>query len=79
MKNFDSKRDSAAGIVIRDVHGKPLSAASSQVRRASVTVAKALALRDNLVKAKVKGFTRVKVEGDFKLAIEAVNGRIEPP
>lgn len=46
---------------------------------ASVLVAEALVLRDSVVKAKEKGFTRVEVEGDHKLVIEAVNGRIEPP
>ncbi|KAL6199870.1 hypothetical protein ACLB2K_029652 [Fragaria x ananassa] len=57
------------------------SAASSfiHVGRTSVPNAEALALRDNLVKEKEKDFTRVEVEGDSKLVIEALNGRFDPP
>ena len=63
--NFDSSvmGDSlASGFVNRDAPGRPISAAARHVRRAFVLVAEAVALRDSLVKAKEKGFTRVEVE-----------------
>lgn len=37
-------------------------------------IAEELALRDSLVKAKEKSFTKVQVEGDSKLVIDVVNG-----
>ncbi|KAL6219372.1 hypothetical protein ACLB2K_007131 [Fragaria x ananassa] len=51
---------------------------TSHVGRAFVHVAEAVALRDNLVKAKEKKIVRVEVEGDSKLVIEVVNGQIDP-
>ena len=58
---------------------RPICAASSRIGRASVPIAEAVALRDSLIKAKEKGFSQVEVEGDSKLVIDAVNGRVEPP
>ncbi|KAL6138797.1 hypothetical protein ACLB2K_064076 [Fragaria x ananassa] len=74
-----SQSNSAAcGFIIRDANGRPISAASNRIGRASVPIAEAVALRDSLLKAKEKSFTNVEVEGDSKLVIDAVNGRFEP-
>ncbi|KAL6209464.1 hypothetical protein ACLB2K_020406 [Fragaria x ananassa] len=72
LNKSPSEDSAASGIVIRDFHGRPISAASIHVGRTSVFIAEALTLRDSLVKAKEKGFTRVEGEGDSKLVIEAV-------
>ncbi|KAL6174685.1 hypothetical protein ACLB2K_051331 [Fragaria x ananassa] len=80
--NFDGSVTSnlvACGFIIRDDNGRPVSAASCHIRSASVSIAEAMVLRDSLIKAKKKGCTNVEVEGDSKLVIDAVNGRLEPP
>ncbi|PRQ37612.1 putative ribonuclease H [Rosa chinensis] len=80
--NFDGsvRRDSAAsGFVIRDHNGRPVIAATKCVGNSSTPVAEATALRDSLIAAKDKGFTRVEVEGDSKLVIDVVTGRVIPP
>ncbi|KAL6129980.1 hypothetical protein ACLB2K_068362 [Fragaria x ananassa] len=41
--------------------------------------AEATALRDNLVKARDRGYMNVQVEGDSKLVIDAINGKLSSP
>ncbi|KAL6140377.1 hypothetical protein ACLB2K_058677 [Fragaria x ananassa] len=63
----------ACGFVIRTTTGKPLVATAFNVGCTIVPVAEALALRNSLICAKEKGFTKIDVEGDSKLVIDAVN------
>ncbi|KAL6144454.1 hypothetical protein ACLB2K_055147 [Fragaria x ananassa] len=54
-----------------------MAASSRKTRKtgkSSVLVAEALAFRDSLVYAKDKGYSRLEVEGDSKLVIDALNG-----
>ncbi|KAL6145835.1 hypothetical protein ACLB2K_056519 [Fragaria x ananassa] len=44
-----------------------------------IPVAEALALCDSLVYAKANGHTRLEVEGDSKIVIDAVNEVFDPP
>ncbi|XP_004309278.1 PREDICTED: uncharacterized protein LOC101298847, partial [Fragaria vesca subsp. vesca] len=45
----------------------------------TVPVAEALALRNSLIEAKRRGFTKVEIEGDSKLVLDAINGHSTPP
>ncbi|KAL6188557.1 hypothetical protein ACLB2K_039949 [Fragaria x ananassa] len=79
--NFDgsvTSNSAACGFIIRDDNGRPVFVTSCRIENASVSIAEAMALRDSLIKAKEKDFTNVEVEGDSKLVIDAVNGRLEP-
>ncbi|XP_062028848.1 uncharacterized protein LOC133744825 [Rosa rugosa] len=80
--NFDGSvsRDSAtSSFVIRDHDGRPVIVAFKYIGNSTTPVAKATALKDILIAAKDKGFTRVEVERDLKLVIDAVNGVVIPP
>ncbi|KAL6207693.1 hypothetical protein ACLB2K_018647 [Fragaria x ananassa] len=80
--NFDDSvwRNSAAGgFVIRTPNGNPLVAASSNFGITTISVAEALSLRNSLICAKERGLSRVEVEGDSKLVIDAVNGIAASP
>ncbi|XP_004309343.1 PREDICTED: uncharacterized protein LOC101295189, partial [Fragaria vesca subsp. vesca] len=80
--NFDGSvwRNSAAGgFVIRTPNGNPLVAASSNFGITTISVAEALSLRNSLICAKERGLSRVEVEGDSKLVIDAVNGIAASP
>ncbi|XP_062005816.1 uncharacterized protein LOC133722997 [Rosa rugosa] len=80
--NFDGSisRDLAAsGFIIRDHDGSPVIAATKYVGNSTTPVAEATTLRDSLIAAKDKGFTRLEVEGDSKLVIDAVNGIVTLP
>ncbi|KAL6177248.1 hypothetical protein ACLB2K_048774 [Fragaria x ananassa] len=74
--NFDGSITSnsvACGFIIRDDNGRPVSAASCHIGSASVPIAEAMTLRNNLIKVNEKGFTNVEVDGDSKLVIDVVN------
>ncbi|XP_062021407.1 uncharacterized protein LOC133737973 [Rosa rugosa] len=74
------RRDlTASGFLIRDHNGRPVIAATKCVGNSSTPVAEATALRDSLIAAKDKGFTRVEVEGNSKLVIDAVTGIVISP
>ncbi|KAM5582295.1 hypothetical protein ABKV19_002615 [Rosa sericea] len=80
--NFDGSvngTSAAGGFVIRDVHGRPLIAATEQVGTTTVPLAEAIALRNGLVCALERGHNRIEVEGDSKLVIDAVNKVVHPP
>ncbi|XP_062005578.1 uncharacterized protein LOC133722723 [Rosa rugosa] len=84
MKSFDdfntiSRDSTASGFIIRDHDARPVIAATKYVGNSTTPVAEATALRDSLITAKDKGFTRLEVEGDSKLVINAVNGIVTPP
>ncbi|KAL6203804.1 hypothetical protein ACLB2K_027503 [Fragaria x ananassa] len=79
--NFDGsvQSNSAAGeFIIRNSLGNALAATTFNAGSTTVPVAKALALRNSLIEAKRRGFTKVEIEGDSKLVLDAVNGRSTP-
>ncbi|KAL6224535.1 hypothetical protein ACLB2K_003390 [Fragaria x ananassa] len=51
-------------------------AAAKSFGNAIIPTTEATALRDSLVKAKDQGFSNIQVEGDSKLVIDVINGRI---
>ncbi|KAL6137781.1 hypothetical protein ACLB2K_063070 [Fragaria x ananassa] len=53
-----------------------LLAAANSFGNATIPTAEATALRDSRVEAKDQGFSNIQVEGDSKLVIDAINGRI---
>ncbi|XP_004306218.1 PREDICTED: putative ribonuclease H protein At1g65750-like [Fragaria vesca subsp. vesca] len=80
--NFDGSvktNYAICGFMLRDANGRLVFAAYNRIGRSSVPIAEVVALRDGLLKAKEKRLTNVKVEGDSKLMIDAVNDRFEPP
>ncbi|XP_004288816.1 PREDICTED: uncharacterized protein LOC101301910 [Fragaria vesca subsp. vesca] len=80
--NFDGsvwRNSTAGGFVIRTPNGNPLVAASSNFGITTISVAEALSLRNSLICAKERGLSRVEVEGDSKLVIDAVNGIAASP
>ncbi|KAL6191950.1 hypothetical protein ACLB2K_038339 [Fragaria x ananassa] len=70
--NFDgSVRSSSAvgGFVIRTNSGKPLVDAAFNTGNTTVPISKVLALRNSLICAKEKGYSKIDVEGDTKLVM----------
>ncbi|KAL6208624.1 hypothetical protein ACLB2K_019573 [Fragaria x ananassa] len=59
--------------------GKPLVATAFNAGCTGVPFAEALALRNSLICAKEKDFTKIDDEGDSKLVIDAVNQVSAPP
>lgn len=52
---------------------------SKKIGHSTVIIAKALALRDGLHHIVTQGHQYVQVEGDSKLLIDNINGKIPPP
>ncbi|KAL6128126.1 hypothetical protein ACLB2K_071482 [Fragaria x ananassa] len=80
--NFDEsvqRRAVAGGFVFQDSEGKVLLATAKSFGNATIPTVEATALRDSLVKAKGQGCSNIQVEGDSKLVIDAINGRISTP
>ena len=80
--NFDGSKSSqqaAGGYVIRDWTGRFLQAGTCNLGAASILVAEATAMRNGLRAAIQAGFTNIHIEGDNKILIHAVQGRIQPP
>lgn len=57
----------AAGFMIRDHAGHPILPSSKKIGHSTITIAKALALRDGLHHIVTQGHQHVQVEGDSKL------------
>ncbi|PRQ58228.1 putative ribonuclease H [Rosa chinensis] len=80
--NFDgsvSSSKAACGFICRDTNGNLTTAVSKKIGTNTVPTAEVIALRDSLWMAAQKGYKNVQVEGDSKLVIDAVNGKISPP
>ncbi|KAL6190194.1 hypothetical protein ACLB2K_036592 [Fragaria x ananassa] len=80
--NFDGSvqgNSAAGGFILRTENGNSLTAASFYSGTTTVPVAEAMALRNSLICAKSRGITKIEVEGDSKLVIDAVNGVSTPP
>ncbi|KAL6145048.1 hypothetical protein ACLB2K_055736 [Fragaria x ananassa] len=80
--NFDgsvTSSSAACGIIIRNSEGVPIITSSKNIGKASVPTTEATALRDSILIAKNRGLTRIIVEGDSKIIIDAVNGKISAP
>ncbi|KAL6227690.1 hypothetical protein ACLB2K_001647 [Fragaria x ananassa] len=69
----------ACGTIIRNSEGVPIITSSKNIGKASVPTTEATTLRDSILIAKNKGLTRIIVEGDSKIIIDAVNGKISTP
>ncbi|KAL6145612.1 hypothetical protein ACLB2K_056298 [Fragaria x ananassa] len=76
---IESIQSHAGDFIIRIETGKSLVAASFNSGTTTVPVAEALALLNSLVYAKEQGFSKIEVEGNSKLVIDAVNGVLTPP
>ncbi|KAL6144672.1 hypothetical protein ACLB2K_055363 [Fragaria x ananassa] len=80
--NFDGfvqGRSAAGGFVFRNSDGNVILAAAKGLGSTTIPTAEATALRDSLVKARDRGYMNVQVEGDSKLVIDAINGKLSPP
>ncbi|XP_004305406.1 PREDICTED: putative ribonuclease H protein At1g65750-like [Fragaria vesca subsp. vesca] len=80
--NFDGSvqgRSAVGGFVFRNSDGNVILAAAKGLGSTTIPTAEATALRDNLVKARDRGYMNVQVEGDSKLVIDAINGKLSPP
>nr|XP_011468499.1 PREDICTED: uncharacterized protein LOC101309181 [Fragaria vesca subsp. vesca] len=72
-------RSAVGGFVFRNSDGNVILAAAKGLGSTTIPTAEATALRDNLVKARDRGYMNVQVEGDSKLVIDAINGKLSPP
>ncbi|XP_061998960.1 uncharacterized protein LOC133716267 [Rosa rugosa] len=80
--NFDgsvSSSEATCGFICKDTNGNLTMAMSKNIGTTTVPTAEATALRDSLWMAIQKGYKNVQVEGDSKIVIDAVNGKISPP
>ncbi|KAL6218551.1 hypothetical protein ACLB2K_011761 [Fragaria x ananassa] len=80
--NFDgsvTSSSAACGTIIRNSEGVPIITSSKNIGKASVPTTEASSLRDSILIAKNRGLTRIIVEGDSKIIIDAVNGKISAP
>ncbi|RXH90348.1 hypothetical protein DVH24_032705 [Malus domestica] len=80
--NFDDSvvgSQAAAGFVIKDHNGSSIVAGTCNLGENTISVAEALALRDTLKFAKVKGFKDICVEGDSKLVINSILNKCRTP
>jgi len=80
--NVDGSKSShqvVGGYVIRDWTGRFLQAGACNLGGASILVAEATAMRNGLRAAIKAGFTNIHIEGDNKILIHAVQGRIQTP
>jgi len=77
--NFDGSKAShnaAGGYVIRDSSGNLIQAGACNLEAASILIAEATAMRNGLRAALEAGFSNIHIEGDNKILIQAVQGRI---
>ncbi|KAL6183086.1 hypothetical protein ACLB2K_044497 [Fragaria x ananassa] len=65
--------------VLPQNNGNVILAAAKGLGSTTIPTAEATALRDSLVKARDRGYMNVQVEGDSKLVIDAINGKLSPP
>ena len=80
--NFDGSKSAAraaAGFVIRNWQGGFISAGVRFLEQASILVAEATAMRDGVRAAIQAGFSRLEVEGDNQIVIQAVQKQIQVP
>ena len=80
--NFNSSvvgSQAAAGFVIRDHSGSTIVSGTRNLEENTISIAEALALRDALKFAKVKGFKDICVEGDSKLVIDSILNKCRMP
>ena len=80
--NFDGSKNShtaAGSYIMRDWSGHLLQAGAFNLGAASVLIAEATAMRNGLRAAIEAGFSNIHIEGDNKILIQAVQGRIQPP
>ena len=80
--NFDGSKSSqhaAGGYVIRDWTGRIIQAGACNLGTTSILVAEATAMRNGLRAAITAGFTNIHIEGDNKILIQSVQGRIHTP
>ncbi|XP_050130708.1 uncharacterized protein LOC126607231 [Malus sylvestris] len=69
----------AAGFMIRNEKGEPIIVGARFIGQNTISIAECLALRDSLWMARSKGLSRIVVDGDLKLVIEAIHGAYNPP
>jgi len=80
--NFDGSlinSSAAGGFIIRDWTGKLVKACATYYGNTSILVAEARALRDGLRLAIQAGFNNIVIEGDNKIVIHALKGKIHIP
>ena len=80
--NFNGSKSSqlaAGGYVIRDWSGHLIQAGAFNLGAASILIAEVTAMRNGLQAAIKVGFSNIHIEGDNKILIQAVQGRIQPP
>ena len=70
---------SALGWVIRYSNGIIKLAGCKHVNKSSIIVAKCMALRDDILVAKNKGYSNLDIKGDSKIVIHYYNKRINIP
>ncbi|VVA35847.1 PREDICTED: ribonuclease [Prunus dulcis] len=68
----------STGFVIRDSEGHVLIAGSNNIGENSINVAECVALRDGLAAALDRGWHRM-IEGDSKLVIDSIRGKVNLP
>ncbi|KAL6202511.1 hypothetical protein ACLB2K_026219 [Fragaria x ananassa] len=80
--NFDGfvqGRSAAGGFIFRNNDGNVILAAAKGLGSTTIPTAEATTLRDSLVKARDRGYMNDQVEGNSKLVIDAINGKLSPP
>ena len=80
--NFDGTKSAAgaaAGFVLRNWQGSFLTAGARFLENAPILVAEATALRDGISTALRAGHSKIEVEGDNMIVIQAVRKQIPPP
>ena len=69
----------AAGFVLRSWQGGFIKGGSRFLEHASILVAEATAMRDEIRAALQDGFRRIEVEGDNLVVLKAVQKQIQAP
>nr|XP_028962208.1 uncharacterized protein LOC114826287 [Malus domestica] len=80
--NFDgyvSNAKTGPGFIVRNEDGFVIGVGAFNLNGATINEAEARALKEGLAYIKRKGFTKIIIEGDSKLIIEAFQGTVEPP
>jgi len=72
-------QNAAGGYIIRDWSGHLIQAGAFNLGAASILIAEATAMRNGVRAALEAGFNNIHIEGDNKILIQAVQGRIQPP
>jgi ribonuclease HI len=72
-------RHAAAGFVVRDASGHPVLAMAKKLGMMEILVAEAMALREGLLVIPNLLNMHLIVEGDSKILIDAINGKIITP